>query len=105
MARHDEFATLLGKYALVDWPYSAKAKPSGEKSTELRKSLCTWLRECFRQVQAEVKSNRSNKLHQTTYEDFFSALYITDVSREGKGVCQFLTRGREEGPKILKKNS
>ena len=44
-------------------------------STELRKSLCTWLRECYRQVEAEVVSNSRNKLHQTTYKDFFSALY------------------------------
>ena len=44
-------------------------------TTELRKSLCTWLREYYRQVQAEVISNSSNKLHQTTYKDFFSALY------------------------------
>ena len=43
--------------------------------TELRKSLCTWLRDCFRQAEAEVISSSSNKFHQTTYEDFFSTLY------------------------------
>ena len=43
-------------------------------STDLRKSLCMWLRECRRQVEAEVVSNSRNKLHQTTYKDFFSAL-------------------------------
>ena len=32
------------------------------------------LREWFRQVEAEVISNSRNKLHQTTYKDFFSAL-------------------------------
>ena len=30
-----------------------------------------WLRGCFRQVEAEVIINSRNKLHQTTYEDFF----------------------------------
>ena len=39
----------------------------------LRKSLCAWLRECLRQVQAEVISNSSNKLHQTMYKEIFSA--------------------------------
>ena len=43
--------------------------------TELRKSLCRWLRECYRQVEAVVVSNSRNKLHQTTYKDFFSPLY------------------------------
>ena len=43
--------------------------------TELTKSLRTWLRECSRQVEAEVVSNSRSKLHQTTYKDFFSALY------------------------------
>ena len=42
--------------------------------TELRKSLCRWLRECYRQVEAVVVSNSRNKLHQTTYKDFFSPL-------------------------------
>ena len=42
--------------------------------TELRKSLCTRLWECNRQVEAEVISNSRNKIHQSMYEDFFSAL-------------------------------
>ena len=46
--------------------------------TEPRKFLCTWLRECCRQVEAEVISNSRNKLHQTTYKEIFSALYISD---------------------------
>ena len=46
--------------------------------TELTKSLRTWLRECSRQVEAEVVSNSRNKLHQTTYEDFLSALYVSN---------------------------
>ena len=45
-------------------------------STELRKLLRTWLRECCRQVQTEVISNSRSKLHQTTYKQTFSALYI-----------------------------
>ena len=49
--------------------------------TALRKSLCTWLRECCRQVEAELISNSRNKLHQTTYKDFFSALYRGLIKR------------------------
>ena len=45
------------------------------RTTELRRSLCTWLRECSRQAEAEVVSNSSKELHQTMYEDFFSPLY------------------------------
>ena len=37
---------------------------------------CTRLRESCRQVEAEVVSNSRNKLHQTTYKEIFSALYI-----------------------------
>ena len=37
----------------------------------------TWLRECFRHVEAGVVSNRRIKLHQTTYKIFFSPLYCT----------------------------
>ena len=40
-----------------------------------KKSLCTWLEECCRQVEAEEVSNNRNKIHQTTYKDFFRALY------------------------------
>ena len=36
-------------------------------STEVRKFHGTWLRECCRQVEAEVISNSTSKLHQTTY--------------------------------------
>ena len=46
-------------------------------STELRKFLCTQLRECCRQDEAEVKSNSRNKLHQTTYKEIFSSLYLS----------------------------
>ena len=35
-----------------------------------------WLRECCRQVEAEVISNQRDKLHQTTYKEIFSALYV-----------------------------
>ena len=34
-------------------------------TTELSESLCAWLRECLKQVEAEVVSNSRNKLHQT----------------------------------------
>ena len=44
-------------------------------NTEVRKFLGTWLRECCRQVEAEVISNSRNKLHQTTYKEIFFALY------------------------------
>ena len=37
---------------------------------------CRWLRECCRQAEAEVVSNSRNRFCQTTYEDFFSALYM-----------------------------
>ena len=40
-----------------------------------KKSLCTWLGECYRQVEAEEESNSRNQIHQTTYKDFFGALY------------------------------
>ena len=43
--------------------------------TEPRKFVCTWLRECYRQVEAEVISYSRSKLHQTTYKEIFSALY------------------------------
>ena len=45
-----------------------------ETCTELRKSLRTWLRECFRQVEAGVISNSKDELHQTTYQDFLSSV-------------------------------
>ena len=58
-------------------------------TTELRKSLCTWLRECCRQVEAEVISNSRNKLHQTTYN--FSQLCTgvteTVLPRFGEFCC------------------
>ena len=41
-------------------------------NTEPEKSLCTWLGECCRQVEAEEVSNSRNKIHQTMYKDFFS---------------------------------
>ena len=44
-------------------------------STELRKFLCTSLRECCRQVEAEVISNSWNKLHQTWYKEISSPQY------------------------------
>ena len=47
--------------------------------TEVRKSLCTWLRDCSRQDEADVISNSRNKFHQTTYKDFFSALYMCSI--------------------------
>ena len=47
--------------------------------TELRKFLRTWLRECCRQVEAEVVSNSRSKLHQTTYKEIFSALYMRKI--------------------------
>ena len=43
-------------------------------NTELSIFLCTCLRECCRQVEAEVISNSRNKLHQTTYKEIFSAV-------------------------------
>ena len=42
--------------------------------TELRKFVCTWLREYCRQDEAEVISYSRTKLHQTTYKEIFSAL-------------------------------
>ena len=35
----------------------------------------TWLGECCRQVEAEELSNSRNKIHQTTYQPLFPALY------------------------------
>ena len=37
--------------------------------------VCTWLGESCRQVEAEEMSNSRNTIHQTTYKDFFWALY------------------------------
>ena len=56
----------------------SKKRGGGQKEviTEPRKSLCTRLRESCRQVEADVIRNSSNKLHQTTYKDFFSALCV-----------------------------
>ena len=78
--------TSIEYYTTIDWrkikirdlqtPYQWK---SLNDITELRKSLCTWLRECCRQVKAEVVSNSRNKIYQTTYKDFFSALYTLSV--------------------------
>ena len=51
----------------------------GYVCTELRKFPCTRLRECCRQVEAEVITNSRNKLHQTTYKHFFSALYYPNL--------------------------
>ena len=36
-----------------------------------KKCLCTWLGECCRLFEAEEVSNSRNKIHQTTYKDFF----------------------------------
>ena len=60
-----------------------------------------WLRECCKQVEAEVISNSRNKLHQTTYKDFFSALYkylsdsqaVTQIDR----LALYVRRRRAEG--------
>ena len=37
--------------------------------------IITWLRECCRQVEAEVVSNSRNQFHQTTYKYYFRAQY------------------------------
>ena len=44
--------------------------------TEPEIMVGTWLGECCRQVETEEVSNSRNKIHQTTYKDFFRALYI-----------------------------
>ena len=72
--------------------------PSGAalaQYTELRKSLCTWLRQCFRQVEAGVISNSRNKIHQTTYNYYFRAQYSHSVHSAG----QILSRST--GPEII----
>ena len=46
-------------------------------STGPGNNTCTWLRECCRQVEAEVVSNSRNQLHQTTYKYYFRAQYST----------------------------
>ena len=38
--------------------------------------MCVWLRECCRQVEAEVVSNSRNKLCQTTCKYYFQAQYV-----------------------------
>ena len=66
--RHESFEKFWGSY------------------TELRKFLCMWLRECCRQVEAEVISNSRNNIHHTTYKEIFSALYLTcDQVHHGTG--------------------
>ena len=47
------------------------------KTTGPRNNTCAWLRECCRQVEAEVTSNSRNKLHQTTYKYYFRAQYCS----------------------------
>ena len=44
--------------------------------TGVAKRVLPWLRECFRQVEAEVVSNSSNKIHQTWEALFWRPLYI-----------------------------
>ena len=46
------------------------------QNTRPGNNTCTWLRECCRQVEAEVVSNSKNQLHQTTYKYFFRAQYF-----------------------------
>ena len=53
---------------------SSQKEPLGSEvsgTTELIKFVCTLLREYCRQAEAEVISYSSNKLHQTTYKEFF----------------------------------
>ena len=62
----------------VGTPYTTKLMSSKPVYLDLyraQKSLCTWLGECCRQVEAEEVSNSRNKIHQTMYQDFFRALY------------------------------
>ena len=48
-----------------------KSSPLNQRYTEPEKSLCTWFGKCCRQVEAEEVSNSRNKIHQTTYKEFF----------------------------------
>ena len=45
-------------------------------NTEPKRSLCTWLGECCRQVEADEVCNSRIKIHQTMYKQFFRALYM-----------------------------
>ena len=51
-------------------------EPMSSYSTEPEIMVGTWLGECIRQVEAEEVSNSRNKIHQTTYKDFFRAVYL-----------------------------
>ena len=75
--------------SLVEPSWKQVAEP---ECTELRKSLRTWLRECFRQVKAEVISNSNNKLHQTTCKYYFQPQYVPFMNHDPSTVYVYLTR-------------
>ena len=64
------------------------------------KSLCRWLGKFCRLVDTEEASNSRSKIHQTTYKDFFQALYnlcmrllLRNPSLKlGKGSCSLTRR-------------
>ena len=53
------------------FPYSYSTGPGN--------NTCTWLRECCRQVEAEVVRNSRNQLHQTKYKYYFRAQYMNMI--------------------------
>ena len=60
-------------------PHSPRETRAGH--TGLGNNTCTWLRECFRQLEAEVGGNGRNKLHQTVYKYHFLAQQMAAAAR------------------------
>ena len=79
--RDDPSTTSTGpgreRCALVTWQHHIlKTYTEGEIMVDTR------LGECCRQAETEEVSNSRNKIHQTTYQTLFPALYFSHLMRE-----------------------